>query len=292
MMDHKARLKERLDELSGLYHADYLYSDPLKYLHRYSEAEDREVVGLLVSSLAYGRVAQIFKSVEQCLLRMGPSPAEYVKNFSPERDSADFEGFVHRFNRGIDISCLLWFMKQVLDGEGTLSALFKRLFEASPEESELNTGGVLSRFSAHMLSLDSSPFYGPAGLPEKAGVRYFFPSPRDGSPCKRLSLYLRWMVRRDDGLDLGLWDFIPVSKLVIPLDTHVARLSRYLGLTERKSPSWRMAIEVTESLRRLDPEDPLKYDFALARLGILDFCPQRRDPAKCLECGIKDICAL
>ncbi len=288
MMDRNVKLQERLDALSNTYHAEYLYSDPLKYLHRYTRPDDREVVGLLVSSLAYGRVVQIFKSVEYCLDRMGPAPANYVRNFDPKRDSADFDSFVHRFNRGVDISCLLWFMKQILNEHGSLFGLF----EAFSEDGDGDMGNMLNTFTRHVLSLDCKPFYGSAGLPGKAGVRYFFPSPKDGGPCKRLNLFLRWMVRKNDGLDLGLWNFIPPSKLIIPLDTHVARLSRYLGLTARKSPSWKMALEVTENLKQLDPDDPLKYDFALARLGILDFCPQKRDPAKCLECGIKDICTL
>ena len=115
-------------------------------------------------------------------------------------------------------------------------------------------------------------------------VAPFFASPKDGSACKRLNLYLRWMVRDGDGLDLGLWPGISRRQLVLPLDTHLVRLSRALGLTQRKSPGWRMAVEATRSLAILDPDDPVKYDFALSRLGILDLCLHGLDPLDCTRC--------
>jgi uncharacterized protein (TIGR02757 family) len=100
------------------------------------------------------------------------------------------------------------------------------------------------------------------------------------------------MVRRNGGLDFGLWRGIPPARLVIPLDTHVARIAANLGLTLRRSVDWRMAVEVTAALRTLDPDDPVKYDFAICRLGILDHCPRRRDPVKCARCLIKPVCTL
>ncbi|MBE9531259.1 MAG: DUF2400 family protein, partial [Proteobacteria bacterium] len=117
-------------------------------------------------------------------------------------------------------------------------------------------------------------------------------SPEKKSACKRLNLYLRWMVRRGDKLDFGLWRDITPAKLIIPLDTHIARISSNIGLTKRKSADWRMAEEITASLRELDPEDPTKYDFSLARLGILEKCTKNREPAKCEACLIKEICVL
>ena len=284
----KRLLKEKLDNLYRTYHSSYLFSDPLKYLHLYDRPEDKEVVGLIASSLAYGRVERIFKSVEFVLDIMGESPADYVLSFNPEKSSKSFEGFVHRFNKGEDIACLIYFMKQILEGYRSIGMLFGRFVD----EQDDNITGALSAFSETILSFDSSPFYGGGKLPGDAGVRYFFPSPEKGSPCKRLNLYLRWMARKDDGLDTGIWDFIPPSKLIIPLDTHIARLSRYLGLTRLKSPSWRMAVDITESLKEFDPADPLRYDFALCRLGILDLCPQERDDKKCYVCSISEICLL
>jgi len=281
-------LKKRLDGLYDAYHSGYLESDPLKFLHRYRQPEDIELLGLITSSLAYGRVDRIFKSLETILGIMSNSPSDFVRGFDPARDAKRFDAFVHRFNRGEDIACLIWFLRQVLEEHGTLGGLFRYIMK----DDFPNTGPLLDGFTGHILSLDSSPFYGGRPLPKDAGVRYFFPSPKNGSACKRLCLYLRWMVRNDKGLDLGLWDFIPASKLVIPLDTHIARLSQQLGLTKLKNPGWNMALEVTESLKRLDAKDPLRYDFALCRLGILDICPKRKDKNKCRECEIKDVCRL
>lgn len=281
-------LKEKLDSLYEQYHATYLFSDPLKFPHRYDNPLDQEIAGLIASSLAYGRVERIFKSAERVFGIMGKSLVDYVKNFSPEKNGRDFEGFVHRFNKGEDIACLIWYIKQIINEYGSIGGFFSNIFHAEDE----NVGNALNRFSDAFLALDSSLFYGGGELPQKAGVRYFFPSPQGGSPCKRLNLYLRWMVRKDDGLDLGIWDFVSPSKLVIPMDTHIARLSQNLGLARRKNPVWKMALEVTENLKKLDPRDPLKYDFALCRLGILDLCPNRRDPVKCEQCSIRDICML
>ncbi|MEE9614775.1 MAG: DUF2400 family protein, partial [Thermodesulfobacteriota bacterium] len=163
----------------------------------------------------------------------------------------------------------------------------------SPEDKSVKE--ALISFSERALGLKTDGIYGPGplpSLPSGAGVRFLFPSPEGRSPCKRLNLFLRWMVRRGDGLDFGLWKGVSPSKLIIPLDTHIARISRYLGLTSRNSADWAMAEEVTDSLRKLDPLDPTKYDFSLSRLGILDECPTRRDPIKCESCMIKGVCVL
>ena len=123
-------------------------------------------------------------------------------------------------------------------------------------------------------------------------MRFLLPSPEEGSGCKRLNLYLRWMVRRGDGLDLGLWTSVHPRQLLMPVDTHVARIAAYIGLTRRMSPGWRMTEEITASLRRLDPGDPVRYDFALCRLGILDACPRRRNPVICADCPLEPVCLL
>ncbi len=124
-------------------------------------------------------------------------------------------------------------------------------------------------------------------LPQRAGVRYFFPNPKAGSACKRLNLFLRWMVRPNDGLDLGLWNFAPPSSLVIPLDTHIARIGIYLGWTQRKTAGWNMALDITRALARVDPKDPVKYDFALSRMGILENCPRHSRKQHCDLCKLR-----
>jgi hypothetical protein len=151
----------------------------------------------------------------------------------------------------------------MLEGWGSVEAFFCAGLDGGSE----HLGGALASFSARALALGHGGLYGPGALPRDAGVRFFFPSPEDGSACKRLNLYLRWMVRRE-GVDLGIWRGVDPGALVIPLDAHIITLGRRLKLTRYRSPGWRMALDITASLRRLDPRDPVKYDFALHRMGL------------------------
>jgi len=281
-------LKRDLERLYRTFDLAYLSPDPLEFVHRFSAPADKEVVGLVSSCLAYGRVDGIKKSVEKVLSIMGPSPYAFVMGYRPEKDGRLFSGFVHRFNRGPDISCLLYYMRQMVEQSGSVGGFFMRGYD--PGERDIK--GALHAFSTGALALDSEPVYGSKNLPAKAGVRFFFPTPMGGSPCKRLNLYLRWMVRRGDSLDFGIWKGVDPAKLVIPLDTHIARISRNIGLTRRSTADWKMAVEITEALREFDPADPVKYDFALCRLGILDKCPKRADPARCERCMLRRICVL
>ncbi len=283
---NKRLLKNKLNKLYRSYDRAYLESDPLMFPHEYSDPADIEVVGLLCASLAYGRVAMIQRSLRRILDRMGEHPAGYVRRFDAKKGLSDFADFAHRFNRGEDIAVLLHYMRQMLKQEGSIGGFFRVGYDPAAAD----VGGALASFVERALALDCAPVYPGGALPKQAGVRYFFPSPTGGSACKRLNLYLRWMVRRDDGLDFGLWDFARPSQLIIPLDTHIARISRLIGLTKRKSPGWSMALEITENLRKLDPDDPIKYDFALCRLGILDKCPATPLPHKCAACEIRGIC--
>jgi uncharacterized protein (TIGR02757 family) len=157
---------------------------------------------------------------------------------------------------------------------------------------DTDTGAALNRFSALLMGFGHESLYPRGELKNRIGVRFFFPSPSQGSACKRMSLYLRWMVRSSDGIDCGVWERVRPSQLVIPLDTHIARISSYIGLTAMRTPGWRMALDITNSLRRLHSEDPLRYDFALCHLGIAGDCPRKRDPQKCARCPIQAICRL
>ncbi len=279
-------VKLHLDRLYRTFDLRFLSSDPLLFVHRYRKREDREVVGLIASSLAYGRVEGIKKSIEKVLAVMGDGPYLFTMKFRPSHARL-FSGFTHRFNVGKDIGCLINFMRQMIEKNGSIGEFFAEDYSRA----DLNVRNALISFSERALRLDPGGIYG-GGLPEKAGVKFFFPSPAGGSPCKRLNLYLRWMVRRGDRLDMGLWKDVDPSKLVIPLDTHIARISRNIGLTGRSTPDWKMAEEITEALKEFDPKDPVKYDFALCRLGILDKCPRNADSKKCEECLIKKICVL
>lgn len=283
---NKRLLKNKLEKLYRSYDSEYLTTDPLMFPHRYDDPDDVEAVGLVCASLAYGRVKMIQRNLEHVLGLMGKRPARYVRRFDARAQASRFADFSHRFNRGDDIVLLLHYMKQMIEKDGSIGGFFRVGYD--PDAPDI--GGALASFVDRTLSLDCVPIYPGGVLPAKAGVRYFFPSPAGGSACKRLNLYLRWMVRRDDGLDFGLWRFVRPSQLVIPLDTHVARICGLIGLTKRKSPGWRMALEITENLKKLDPDDPIKYDFAICRLGILEKCPATPLPHKCAECEIKSIC--
>ncbi len=282
-------LKTRLDRLYRRFDKGFLESDPLLFPHRFTSKRDQEIVALIASALAYGRVAHIKKSIESVLAIMGSKPYAFTMNLTPKEGIKLFKGFTHRFNNGSDIACLIYFMRQMIEESGSIGGFFKLGY--SKEDSTIKN--ALISFTEGALKLSHGGIYGRAKvLPKKAGVRYFFPSPKDGSACKRLNLWLRWMVRTADDVDLGFWRFIAPAKLIMPIDTHIARLSRYLGLTNRKTADWRMAEEVTEALRVFDNCDPVKYDFAICRLGILDECPKRYDKAKCLECLINDVCVI
>ena len=281
-----ASLGPFLDRLVTRYHDPALLAkDPLGVVHRFPDPRDQEVVAVLASALAYGRVDQILKSIDAALERMGGRPYAFVRTFEPRTDARLFDGFVHRFNTGRDIAMLCLGLRQVYGDAGSLGAFFARGYE---REAHGDVRPALQSYVERFLALDFRPLVaGP--LPQDAGVRWFFAAPAQGSACKRLNLQLRWMVR-GDGLDLGLWPQIDPAHLIIPLDTHVARISSYLGLTSRRTPGWAMAEEITGGLRRLDPRDPIRYDWAICRLGILDHCPRRRGEPDCGACALFPVC--
>lgn len=260
------RLKELLDDLNRRYGGrDLLSTSAISIPHRYAHPEDREIAGFVAASLAYGNVKQIQRSAEAALGAMGASPSRFVRRFDPLSDAARFQRFVHRFNSGVDLALLCYLLQQAANGPGSLQAFFLQGYDPSHED----IGPALISFVERILALDVSPFHPSGRIPAKAGVRFFFPSPARGSACKRLNLFLRWMVRRGDDIDFGIWTEVSPAKLIVPLDTHVARIARRLGLTRMKQANWRMAREVTRRLRAFDPDDPVKYDFALCRIGVL-----------------------
>ena len=277
--------------LDGLYHKfdiKYLSSDPLEFVHKFHSQKDQEIIGLITASLAYGRVDLILNSAAHILSIMDDKPYNFIKSFDPKWDSKKFRGFVHRFNNGEDMACFIYLIKQVIDSYGSILDFFKKGYRDEDE----NIASALTKFVKGFLEMDCSPFYNGNGLPKDAGVRFFLPSPEGGSACKRLNLFLRWMVRRGDSIDFGIWKDISPSKLIVPLDTHVARISRHLGLTKHKNPNWRMAADITANLKKLDPNDPVKYDFPLCRLGIMNYCPKKKDHKKCKACDLRPVCQL
>lgn len=265
-MKSRARgLGEALDRLYR--HYDHVASavDPIHIVRRYADPADQEIVAFCASALAFGRVAGVIQTIERLLAPMAPSPAAFIRRFDPAADGPVFEPIVHRWTRGRDLVALLWVLREMVRASGTI----ERFFLGGHDPSAPDVGPGLESFSARALAIDLRPAYG--RVPRRPGVRYFFPRPSDGSACKRLNLFLRWMVRRD-ALDLGVWSGVSPAQLVVPLDTHVIRVSRGLGLTARRSPGWQMAAEITASLRAFDPADPIRFDFSLCHIGMERSC--------------------
>ncbi len=260
-----AALKPRLDELYHGYNALHLVSDPVWIVRRFQRADDREVVAFCAAALAFGRVQSVLNSIEGLLRVMGPAPATYVRRFDPARDRQALDHLVHRWTRGVDLAALVWVLRQMLDARGSIEAFFA----AELDPGAVDVEAALDAFSRRACALDLKAVYG--RVPARPGVAYFFARPSAGGACKRLNLFLRWMVRRDH-VDLGVWSRVRPGQLIIPLDTHVIRVGRCLGLTRYASPGWRMAADVTKSLRALEPEDPVKYDFALCHVGMMNAC--------------------
>ena len=282
-------LKRHLDQfLDGFPRERHVGQDPVQFVHRYDNAVDQEIVGFVASAFSYGNVKAVLNTVEAVVSRMGAHPGEFVASFDPRRDGVVFKGFQHRWNNHKDLSVLLWILRRFLEEDGSLQNAL--VGDLSSEEASVER--ILDRFSVRALSFGHEQFYSKRDLGERRGVRYFFPRTSAGSACKRLNLFLRWMVRPDDGVDCGVWSRIGTHQLVIPLDTHIARISGYIGLSTMRSPGWKMAAEITDALRCLDASDPLRYDFALCHMGIAGDCPRKRDPLKCVQCPIEPVCRL
>lgn len=250
--------------------------DPIGFPRRYKDPGDIEVAGFIASCLAYGRVDLFMPVIEKILLVMGRHPAAFLRDFDASRRSSVIT-FKYRFNGAADIAGLLHVISELMKRHGSIGEAFRSRFDPSAP----NTGPAIIGLVQEILRIDMTPVYGCNLRPP--GFLQFFPSPEKGSACKRMNLYLRWMVR-DRDIDLGIWKGIPQARLVIPLDTHIARIGRCLGLTARRAADWKAAVEITESLRLLDPADPLKYDFALCHHGISGLCGP--DRSVCRDCAL------
>ena len=288
-----------LRQLFETYHrSDYLASDPLEFVHRYSRPEDQEIVALLAALTAYGNVKQIRASVSHILSRLeswAGSPERAVRRLRESDATRELErvlaGYKHRFNDSSDWVRLLRLAEFSLRSHGSLGGHFAQ----HHSEGEANI--------AHALTLWIEDWRNhPIARGAPQSFWHLLSTPKGGSACKRWCMFLRWMGRRDL-LDLGLWTeegglsrTIPRGRhlhsrqLVIPVDTHVGRISQYIGLTKRTTLNWRTALEITSSLEALSPGDPTQFDFALARLGILDQCRRRFDATICTRCPLLPAC--
>jgi uncharacterized protein (TIGR02757 family) len=257
--------------------------DALQFPLRYRDPRDRELVALLTACLAYGRVDLFSRSLENVLAAMGPSPATFVASFDAARDRGAFTGFRYRFNRPPDLVAFCVAARDLLARHGTL----EECFLAGDGHDKGPIGPALERFARAFLEADVRDLFPRRRL--SRGYRHLFPLPSAGGPCKRLHLFLRWMVRRE-APDFGLWTSVAPARLLMPVDTHVENMSRAIGLTRRRSRTWRMAEEITAALARIDPADPVKYDFALCHKRMSGDCRDRRDPQVCAPCGLRTVC--
>jgi uncharacterized protein (TIGR02757 family) len=245
------QLKDRLEALyRRLNRREYIHPDPLEFVYCYEDSADREIVALIASSLAYGRVSQILKSVACVLGAMAPSPSAFVAESSLETCQRTLCDFKHRFATGDHLASLLMGAQQVLKEYGSLYACFM-----AGMKNDYTVLPALTHFVSEVTACADGR------------VGHLVPSPDRGSACKRLNLFLRWMVRSDE-VDPGWWKSVSPSKLIVPIDTHMHRICIALGLTTRKQANLRTAVEITDAFREMAPEDPVRYDFALTRLGM------------------------
>lgn len=273
-------LRGRLDALvAGYDYAGRIPHDPLGLVHGFASPGDQEIAGLIAAGLAYGRVDLFLPKLRALFAHMGGEAGgldAYVRAFDARRAGRWLGAFRYRVTSGADLIRLFIPLKALLERFGSLGAAFAAGFDPSHGD----IGPALTTFVTALYQGGADP---------PRSFKHLMPNPAGGSACKRLNLWLRWMVRRQPGVDLGLWE-VPASHLILPLDTHTLRMAYNLGLTDRQDMSWRNAQRVTGRLRQLDPADPVKYDFALCHLGMSGACPARRQDAICEGCGLRGMC--
>lgn len=255
--DYEKKLKQKLDYHYRFFDKSQLSPDPLEFPHRFGNFYDIEISAFISSTIAYGNIKQIENSLEKLHSVMGKSPYDFVMNFSNNEGEKLLKNFKHRFYTSNNILQLFKILKKVYIKYGSLNNLF--FLHYSKEDKNIKNS--LSFFSLSFYQLAEEKKI------QTRILKFMFPDPLKGSACKRMNLFLRWMVRNDE-LDFGLWKNILPGKLIIPVDTHVAGICKELKLTTRKTVSWNMAEEITENLKKFDPFDPVKYDFAICHIGI------------------------
>lgn len=272
-MESNSSIYDFLEQIVKKYNRrDYLDTDPVSIVHKIKGEKSRETAAFISSVFAFGNVRTIKASILKVLHPMGNNVYDFIKHYEKLQHESLlnskksqrsklylFQGIGHRFIKGNDISCLVNTLHIVLKEYGSIENLFMQYF--TKEKNLRKSLEVFTKNIREIYSRNNSDFC-------ERTLRFMLPSPENGSACKRMNLFLRWMVRKDE-IDLGIWKGIKKNELIIPLDTHIARISKSLGFTKRKTLGWNMASEITENLKKFDPLDPLKYDFALTRIGML-----------------------
>lgn len=243
-------LEEKFDQYNCL---KFIENDPIIVPHRYKTKEDREIAGFLAATIAWGQRKSIVQSAQKLMLLMDDAPYDFVMNFR-EKDLKRFEGFVHRTFNYADTTVFLYALKNIYQVHGDIEKLFAN---------GIKFGGM-----DHAIAHFRNVFF---DVPHPTRTRKHLSNPLQGSSAKRINMFLRWMIRKDGrGVDFGIWESIRPDQLICPLDVHSGRVARRLGLLKRKQDDWKAATELTEKLRLFDPNDPVKYDFALFGLGVFE----------------------
>lgn len=252
----REELRELLEALHDKYNnPDFIEADPISVPHSFSRREDIEISGFLASTIAWGNRKAIVKSARRMMSYMDNAPYDFTVNASDE-ELARLQSYVHRTFNGLDFISFVKALRHFYVSCGSIGEFFGQEYAAHGDMRP-----VLSRFRAEFFSCDHLPH-----------CEKHLSSIDKGAACKRLNMYIRWMVRRDSrGVDFGLWSGVPMSALYLPLDVHSGNMGRALGLLSRKQSDWKAVEQITESLRGFDPSDPVRYDFSLFGAGIDGF---------------------
>ncbi|MBE2186505.1 MAG: TIGR02757 family protein [Rhodothermales bacterium] len=236
---------------------DFIAADPISVPHAFDDPADREAIGFVAALLAWGRRATILNKLEDLCQRMQMRPATFFRAYDDARDGASLDGFAHRTFNARDARALATALRTVLERHGSLEAAYA--FHLSPDAPDV--GPAIQGVADELLAaLDGTDF-------DRARLARHLPRPSSGSACKRVAMYLRWMVRPGP-VDFGQWTRIDPSKLVLPLDVHSGRVARKLGLLSRPQDDWRAVQELTAACRALAPDDPARYDYAFFGAGV------------------------
>lgn len=251
------QLKKKLNIAYKSFDKSKISPDPLEFLHRYKNPRDIEISGIISSTFAYGNIKQIMSILEKIHKIMGQSPYDFVLNFNLNKDRNKFNNIYHRFFSDNDIVTLFAVLNEIINTYSSIKYMFL-LYDFDKDSNLKNSISFFSQNFKHRIKKYSTL---------TQGLKFMFPDPLSGSACKRMNLFLRWMIRKDE-LDFGIWEEFLPNKLVIPIDTHIAKISKQIGLTKLKTVNWNMAEEITNNLKKFDKNDPVKYDFALCHIGM------------------------